>query len=77
MKQIKEYKLQCSMGLEPPSIWGFIRWTISPLIIYMLYMICHYRGHKYQNTGGHANGDTGSDYFTCQRCGDEIEHIYY
>ena len=82
-----EYEYDCYLNssLENrrinPTRLGFVSFIIKDSIHFIIMMIvwniCKRRGHQYENTGGHANGDTGSDEFTCSRCGHSINHVYY
>jgi hypothetical protein len=77
-EEIRDYAMGEYMNGKKPTLFGFIRWGyIEPIITRIQFSICERRGHKYDNTGGYANGDTGGDYFTCSRCGHEFTHIYY
>jgi hypothetical protein len=77
-EDVRDYVIGERMEGKKPTIWGFIRWGyIEPVLFYIQVKLCQYRGHKYRNSGGYANGDSGADYFTCKRCGHEFSHIYY
>ena len=74
---ISFYKWDCAMNNRKFTWVGFLIFYYQNPLIWLTAQICKFRGHKYENTGGHANGDTGSDEFTCRRCGHSFNHIYY
>ena len=77
-EDIADYKMGCYMNGNKPRFLGFIYWGyIEPYISLIKFKLCTKYGHKYVNSGGYANGDSGADYFTCKRCGHEFSHIYY
>ena len=61
--------------------FGFLHYLLHcwiwSLIQRIQWTICTYKGHKYEVTGGYANGDSGGDYYECRRCGHGGTHIYY
>jgi hypothetical protein len=77
-ENIRDYEMGEYMNGKKPTPWGYVRWAyLDTILFFIKFSICKRRGHKYENSGGYANGDSGTDYFTCTRCGHEFSHIYY
>lgn len=71
------YCFEQNMQGKLPTWVGYLYWLTFSIREFIRTLYCRKYGHKYENTGGYANGDSGGDYFDCKRCGHSFTHIYY
>lgn len=60
-----------------PRWWLWIEGTYTILKWRWLAKWCKFAGHKWQDCGSYANGESAADSFYCVRCGKTIHHTYY
>jgi hypothetical protein len=80
---IREYVNGCEAGRIfwdeecGPRWWLWLEGTYEITKGLLMAQWCKFAGHKWQDCGSYANGDSAVDHLYCVRCGKDVKHIWY